>query len=359
MTSAPSTQQPLWWAGVACSVLGVGATYVALSFIQLALNTVLSMGLMLIANMLWAWLLNGERPKLHPEGSMLVLVSAGTLLATCSAKKQTSQMDIYDVTDKFATLPAALFLTVLVTGLLLSYRCIWDFTSDAWVARSTQEEDAHNPEMTFFEKLSRRMFPRKDLAMHPTGRVAFAAFVAIVQTLSLTASTATANLLRTTIDGDNQAKFLYTWMFVVACVASAVLIPFYISEAMARVEALTFVPANLVIKCFLVLACSAFVWQEFSGESWEHQGMFWVGSFIMLAGVVVTYGRREVREEEESEKHAETVFPMKPLSSEQTPLRIGVSSTPGGSVGGILPNFVHGIPRKDLNTFDLYNSSGY
>lgn len=60
----PSTQQPLWWAGVACSVLGVGATYVALSFIQLALNVSRGQCIKIEIPDVAGWL-GGGCPKMH------------------------------------------------------------------------------------------------------------------------------------------------------------------------------------------------------------------------------------------------------------------------------------------------------
>ncbi|KAK3279495.1 hypothetical protein CYMTET_12624, partial [Cymbomonas tetramitiformis] len=103
----------------------VATTYVSLAYIGMALNTVLTMGLSLVSNMLWGYLLNDEVPQGHPDGTTCFLVIVGVTLTTLVSATAPEEDDIEGIWATVAAPKAALCFVGITFIACGSFAYIW------------------------------------------------------------------------------------------------------------------------------------------------------------------------------------------------------------------------------------------
>ncbi|ETI45111.1 hypothetical protein F441_10177 [Phytophthora nicotianae CJ01A1] len=256
-------RQPLWVIGLLLVVGGSVLDFVALGFMPQSLATPVG-GSTMVANVAFASLLLKEKfTKSDAIGTALVLL--GIIVVAIFAEKESA---CYTVDELIALYREPLFA---VYATLMSVSCLLLFLLTRKMEHTLKHKGRTSPEYTRFRKL------------HP---VSYPALSGIFGAQSVLFAKSMAELMKTTIEGDNQFVTFGPYAIAFSMLTCVFMQIHWLAHGLQKFDAVFVVP---VFQCFFI-SISIFgggvYFKEFAKMTPLALGMFSLGAFITISGVV-------------------------------------------------------------------------
>ncbi|KAI9984366.1 hypothetical protein PInf_005742 [Phytophthora infestans] len=256
-------RQPLWVIGLFLVVGGSILDFVALGFMPQSLATPVG-GSTMVANVAFASLLLKEKfTKSDAIGTALVLL--GIIVVAIFAEKESA---CYTVDELIALYREPLFA---VYATLMGVSCLTLYLLTKKMELTLKQKGRMSPEYQRFRKL------------HP---VSYPALSGIFGAQSVLFAKSMAELMKTTIEGDNQFVTFGPYAITVSMLTCVFLQIHWLAHGLQKFDAVFVVP---VFQCFFI-SISIFgggvYFKEFAKMAPLALGMFSLGALITISGVV-------------------------------------------------------------------------
>ncbi|KAJ3368722.1 NIPA-like protein 3 [Allomyces arbusculus] len=347
----PPYRQPIWVVGFTVWILANLASFVALSFAAQSLIAALG-AVSLVANAVAAPLINKE-PFGKLDALAIVLISTGTVVIVAFASHDEAEYTLCALMLFYRRPSVIAYLTVnvaMIVGLWVFIRIM-----DAQLARierarvlvaspprhasvaaaSGTDSDRDTPAVTTSKTLHRqstasvasvtptlrasssstissvastRPLARTALGTTPTPRwlarvgptsvaaryllpLAYAALGGMLGGLTVLLAKSAAELIVTTAQGENQFRFVATYLILVGIAVTGVGQVVYINAGLQRYDALVQVPAFYVVYTLCGIVSGGLYFDEFHALSGTQFALFSVGVVLTFLGVACLAGR--------------------------------------------------------------------
>ncbi|KAH7471057.1 hypothetical protein PRIC1_003133 [Phytophthora ramorum] len=256
-------RQPLWVIGLLLVVGGSALDFVALGFLPQSLATPVG-GSTMVANVVFASLFLKEKfTRSDAIGTALVLL--GIIVVATFAEKESA---CYTVHELVALYREPLFV---VYATLMGVSCILLYLLTRRMERLLNEKGRSSPEYKRYAKLHSVSYP---------------ALSGIYGAQSVLFAKSMAELMKTTIEGDNQFDMFEAYAITLSMLACVFMQIHWLAHGLQKFDAVFVVP---VFQCFFI-SVSIFgggvYFKEFAHMKPLALGMFSLGAMITISGVV-------------------------------------------------------------------------
>ncbi|GMF27286.1 unnamed protein product [Phytophthora lilii] len=256
-------RQPLWVIGLLLVVGGSALDFVALGFLPQSLATPVG-GSTMVANVVFASLFLKEKfTKSDAIGTALVLI--GIIVVAIFAEKESACYTVHELVALYREPLFAVYAT------LMGLSCVVLFLLTRRMERLLKQKGRSSPEYKRYAKLHSVSYP---------------ALSGIFGAQSVLFAKSMAELMKTTIEGDNQFVTFGAYAITFSMLTCVFMQIHWLAHGLQKFDAVFVVP---VFQCFFI-SVSIFgggvYFKEFARMPPLALGMFSVGAFITISGVV-------------------------------------------------------------------------
>ena len=282
----PYIRQPLWALGLSMIIFGAIGDFAALGFAAQSLITPVG-GVTMVANVVFASFFLGETLTRKDIMATMVIVSGVALITVFASKKEAC----YTADDLIVLFQRWQFIvyTLVFTG---SFFAFWYITRRASRKRR------------IYGDLSPQYLATKNLH-----RFGYPCLSGLIGAQDVLFAKATAELIKSSIKGENQLIYLSTWFIIVMMVACIFGQIHFLAMALKHFDAVYVVP---VFQCFFIsgsIIAGAVYYREFE-EFTAAQGIgFLVALALTLIGVFLL-SQRAIKTSPQSQTPAAKLKPL-------------------------------------------------
>ncbi|CAH9085850.1 unnamed protein product [Cuscuta epithymum] len=238
-------REPLWWIGMATTIVGEFANFVAYIYAPAVLVTPLGALSIIVSAVLAHFLLKEKLQKLGVIGCILCVV--GSIVIVLHAPEEHSIISVDDIWD-LATQPVAISLVLVL----------------------------------YCE-------PRYG----QTNTMVYIGICSIIGSLTVMSIKAVGIAIKLTLEGSSQVAHLQTWVFVTVSFTCIIIQLNYLNKALDTYNTAVVSPIYYAMLTSLTIAASAIMFRDWSGQSASNIVSVLCGFLTVLSGTMVLHSTRD------------------------------------------------------------------